>query len=145
MSLGEVVGGTASVEREPITGSGAEAPSRVQGQSPGWGSEGEAPAPETESILTVERLQETANLHPLGLLYFAKSVNQRSPPRRSASIPYVSHVQVRLKYPTFLWLQWNSFVTGTVVIGAALSRYLLTVDKINGPVAYPLNVHILQL
>jgi len=34
---------------------------------------------EAESFLTVERRQEAAHLPPLDLLYFAKSVNQRSP------------------------------------------------------------------
>ena len=54
----------ASVEHEPITGSGAEPPAWSRGRAPGQGVRGRSP-PEAESILVIGCPTEPANLAPL--------------------------------------------------------------------------------
>ena len=123
VSLGEVVGGHG--EREPITWVWRlEPPAGFGGRDPGQGVSGRCKLFNVLTFLTVERPQEAANLPPL--LYFAKSVHQRSLPRRSASIPYVSHAQI----PKFLVTTASETVL-LPVWRAALKRHYL----------FPLNFH----
>ena len=116
------------MEHEPITGAWGGSPQQGPGAAaePLVRSQGRSPqSPEAESFLTSRGKRQISSFMPTRFCKISKPEVALSQICIHSSRCLTCSTTVD-KYPTFLWLQWDSFVTSTIVIGAALSYHLLT-------------------